>query len=394
VVATVGSKALSRASGDAVAAASLSTFRKKTVANKPSAYSRPAKTCPTRKVKQASSDGEEDRVTESYPDWASERLAAFSAFELQVALKKSCAAMKREKPPVGFGRSKPWRQPGGLPNDCASSILDDLALALLPLFQKFPLWAAEWEWSSRFDDRFRQIPIKIALEALQPSESSMAENEPLLIFVRSSWSTQACVVMRCLNAEPNPNAWIYYACIVCEGTQSYIHEAPRPCWPLNHRWLDNYGRTSLHLAVNLARIAPQVVSQLIEWGADVNAQDVEWRRTPLGEIRSIGSRVDDSVRVIRCLAAAGADLNARFKSNVTALHLAATLAGSGQVMLVLVELGAKLNVRNDLGQEPLDLLLPLRGREDLPHRLRALECARALGGDLPPVEIEARKVRL
>lgn len=374
--------------------ASGSALHEATAGNELPACGRSAMPRPTGRRRRAHSDGGEERDGDSCPDWAAERLAAFSAFEEHLARKQSCAAMNREKRPVGFGRSKPWRQPGGLPKDCAPPDLDDLARILLPIFQKFPLWADEWEWNSRFDNRFRQIPIKIALEALQPRTHSATENEPVLAFVRSSWWTQACVVMRCLNAEPNPNAWIYFACMACEQDQSSIHEAPQPRWPLNHRWPDIYGRTSLHLAVNLACIAPQVVNQLIEWGADANAQDVEWSRTPLGEMRFTGSREDDCVRLIRRLVAAGADPNVRFKSNFTALHLATTFAGSGRVLATLVELGAKLNVRNDLGQEPLDLLLRLKGREDLPQRLRAIECARALHFTVSAGRIQAETARL
>jgi len=76
--------------------------------------------------------------------------------------------------------------------------------------------------------------------------------------------------------------------------------------------------------------------------------------TPLMAVAGIGSEVEggNSLEAAKLVAELGADVNAADKEGRTALHFAAS-AGADSIVQLLADKGAKLDVKNKLGQTPL-----------------------------------------
>ena len=109
----------------------------------------------------------------------------------------------------------------------------------------------------------------------------------------------------------------------------------------------NEMRTPLHSAAYYGDL--EVVQKLIEYGADISAEDLEGC-TPL-YFASEGVYPKDRT-VLRLLLEHGADVNARTKDGETPLHIA-SMFGSLEVARVLLEHGADVNARKEDGRTPL-----------------------------------------
>ena len=116
---------------------------------------------------------------------------------------------------------------------------------------------------------------------------------------------------------------------------------------------DNNHRTPLHAASYYAR--PDIAQVLLEHGANVNEENV-FRRTPLHHVSSGDYESGESgVRVAKLLLKHGADVNASDQRFWTSLHLASSYE-LPEIVQVLLDHGAKPNVKNYLGEAPLHVV--------------------------------------
>jgi ankyrin repeat protein len=96
---------------------------------------------------------------------------------------------------------------------------------------------------------------------------------------------------------------------------------------------------------------PEIVTLLIEAGADANGKEKGFYRTPLCEaVMSSPDRY--RLEKITLLIEAGADVNKKGRSDFTALMYAA-LFSSPEIVTVLIEAGADVNAKSDDGSTPL-----------------------------------------
>ena len=106
-------------------------------------------------------------------------------------------------------------------------------------------------------------------------------------------------------------------------------------------------RAPLHSAAYYGDL--EVVQKLIEYGADISAEDFKGY-SPL-YFASEGVHLKDRT-VLRLLLEHGADVNARTKDGETALHNA-SIFGALEVVRLLLEHGADVNARQEYGITPL-----------------------------------------
>ena len=108
----------------------------------------------------------------------------------------------------------------------------------------------------------------------------------------------------------------------------------------------DYHQTPLHRA----KVA-EVVQVLVDHGADADAQDSLYQRTPL-HLASQDARVD----VVRALLENGADANARDDTNMTPAHLASSSYDSYMeeevlsIVRLLLQYGSDIHVVDDFGE--------------------------------------------
>ncbi len=105
------------------------------------------------------------------------------------------------------------------------------------------------------------------------------------------------------------------------------------------------GLTALMRAAEYQRT--EVVTLLLEKGADVNFRSQPMRRTALMEASSAGNIV-----IIKQLAERGAEINAKDLSNNTSLHFA-SMWGHVEAVSLLIELGAKPDIGGEQGKTPM-----------------------------------------
>jgi ankyrin repeat protein len=105
------------------------------------------------------------------------------------------------------------------------------------------------------------------------------------------------------------------------------------------------GQTALMRAAEYQRT--EVVTLLLEKGADVNFRSQPMRRTALMEASSAGNIV-----IIKQLAERGAEINAKDLSNNTSLHFA-SMWGHVEAVSLLIELGAKPDIGGEQGKTPM-----------------------------------------
>ena len=106
----------------------------------------------------------------------------------------------------------------------------------------------------------------------------------------------------------------------------------------------NNGWTSLHEAAAFGE-KPEVVSLLLDRGADINARSISGS-TPLHLAAS-----SQTVEIVALLLDRGANINARDMDRETPLHLAVRHNTSDVVELLLYR-GADINARNNEGKTP------------------------------------------
>ena len=105
------------------------------------------------------------------------------------------------------------------------------------------------------------------------------------------------------------------------------------------------GQTALMRAAEYQRT--EVVTLLLEKGADVNIESNPLKRTALMEASSAGNIV-----IIKQLAERGAEINAKDLARNTALHFA-SLWGHVEAVSLLIELGAKPDIGGEQGNTPM-----------------------------------------
>ncbi len=95
---------------------------------------------------------------------------------------------------------------------------------------------------------------------------------------------------------------------------------------------------------------PEIVTALIQAGADVNAKD-RYGRTALG----IAVERSTTPEIVRVLIQAGADVNAKDGIGWPPLMYAAGLSLSPEIVKLLIDNGAEVNAKNSSGRTPLML---------------------------------------
>ena len=97
------------------------------------------------------------------------------------------------------------------------------------------------------------------------------------------------------------------------------------------------------------KAGPEEVRQLIQDGADVNAEDKDGL-TPLMH----AAKYNSNPEVLRTLIGAGADVNAKNKDGLTPLMLAAGNNPNPEVLKALLEAGADAKAKNNEGKTAFD----------------------------------------
>lgn len=331
------------------------------------------------------------RIEKKTTDWAQERESAFRSFELLESARLFSADDPRsiDEQIQAIQAISPWRRPGPVMSEVDALPEWEACAALVsPLLERDRRWERD-SWGNLW--HYRTVPVRLALEALKNEACTADEKDALLLFLRSPWKAQAQVVTRCLNAKPNPNAWIYHACLVAELGLDAANDMPLPVWSLNQRWPECWNRTSLHIAAGLSYHAPLLVGLLLAFGADANSLN-RYGGTPLIDLRFSRSNYVEDTQVIRLLAAAGADLDVCPSYRPSALHSAA-MSGALQAMLTLVELGARLDNPMRSGHTPLECLEEHCGPEAR-QQFEAVLAVHAMEQRLPAVAPSIAKSRL
>jgi ankyrin repeat protein len=112
-------------------------------------------------------------------------------------------------------------------------------------------------------------------------------------------------------------------------------------------WKDDHGDSALHKATKTGW--GRTVSTLLNYGADINAQNNEGERPLHAAMRPW----NQSGEMARLLIQRGAEVDIEDVHGRTPLHRAA-LKGHFEVLQVLVELGADVSLRDRLGRKPFD----------------------------------------
>lgn len=117
---------------------------------------------------------------------------------------------------------------------------------------------------------------------------------------------------------------------------------------------------SLRCGAFMAEASPEEVRNLIQAGADVNAEtDREYDYGSTVLMRA--AAWNENSEVLRVLIDAGANVNARVGSNVTALMAAAKYNKNPKVLQVLLDAGSDINAETECGMTALDIA---RGRKE------------------------------
>ena len=122
---------------------------------------------------------------------------------------------------------------------------------------------------------------------------------------------------------------------------------------------NNYGLTTLHLAIGGIGRDFDLIRKLISKGADVNA------RLDRGLTALHFAAMTDNLNVVQLLIDRGADLNARDNMCYgTVLHTAINISPNDEIAKLLVESGAKINQKFSFGNTELHLST-MKGYSDL-----------------------------
>jgi ankyrin repeat protein len=117
------------------------------------------------------------------------------------------------------------------------------------------------------------------------------------------------------------------------------------------------GHTPLHMAI--LRLSPELTTLLVGLGADIGSVDADGD-TALHRLAQV--QLDPTQSMMRCaqiLFDHGVVIDKRDNQGSTALHYAVTL-GAAELVAALVERGADVNLRDNVGRSSLDLALGIR----------------------------------
>ncbi len=104
---------------------------------------------------------------------------------------------------------------------------------------------------------------------------------------------------------------------------------------------DEWGFTPLHFAAAF-NDEPDIITALVDAGANLDARDKEWGATPL----HWAAWSNDNPGIIIALVDGGADPNARDDRHSTPLHAAADQSNNPDIILTLLDSGADVNLRD------------------------------------------------
>jgi hypothetical protein len=140
-------------------------------------------------------------------------------------------------------------------------------------------------------------------------------------------------------------------------------DAPRLCKSKILHWL-YVGDTALHLAAAGHRV--EIVQLLLAAGADPNSAKNHRRSGPLhyvadGFITGPHFEPNKQVQTLKCLLAAGAEINAQDKNGAAPLHRAVRTRSAAAVKFLLVA-GADTTLKNKPGSTPFHLAVQNTGR--------------------------------
>lgn len=142
---------------------------------------------------------------------------------------------------------------------------------------------------------------------------------------------------------------------------------------------------ALHFASNSGHI--EIVSLLLENGANINEQAGENESTPLG--KAIHGK---SYEVARYLLDRGANVETVFKLGFRALHLAVA-SKKPELIILLLNRGANINCQDDLGNTPLHMAASDKNKEayQILVKKNADQTIRNLFGELPIYKYSPRR---
>ena len=104
---------------------------------------------------------------------------------------------------------------------------------------------------------------------------------------------------------------------------------------------DEWGFTPLHFAAAF-NDDPDIITALIDAGANLNAHDKEWSATPL----HWAAWSNDNPGIIIALVDGGADPNVRDAKDSTPLHAAADQSSNPEIIMTLLDSGADVSLRD------------------------------------------------
>ena len=142
--------------------------------------------------------------------------------------------------------------------------------------------------------------------------------------------------------DPNWNTMAFFENATVRMVKNCIAAGADP----NER--DDWGFTPLHFAAAF-NDDPDVITALVDAGANTDARDKEWGASPL----HWAAWSNDNPGIIIALLDGGADLNARDTRDSTPLHAAAGQSNNPVIVETLLDSGADVTLR-DAGKLPFD----------------------------------------
>ena len=135
----------------------------------------------------------------------------------------------------------------------------------------------------------------------------------------------------------------------------YEHARERPGFDINAFETAFHGaqETAIHAAVRLGRV--RNVGLLLDWGANPDLKTRDWGLTPLMLAVTLLNE-HEGLEIAQLLIARNCDMNIQDKSGRSALFLSIA-AGSLEMFEFLIESGADVEIKDDLGTRPLDLAM-------------------------------------
>lgn len=142
--------------------------------------------------------------------------------------------------------------------------------------------------------------------------------------------------------DTNWNTMVFFETATVESVEDCLDAGADP----NEQ--DRWGYTPLHFAAAF-NDDPEIISLLVDAGADLEARDKEWGATPL----HWAAWSNNNPTIATALLGGGAELNARDQGDSTPLHAAAEHSANPNVITVLLDAGADVDAR-DMGKLPWD----------------------------------------